>query len=148
MELFLTIEIQAGAEKMSDILDEVTKKLSFVTDKDAGLEDIDNYGTEFRSIAIIPSCMDDDFWDALGWKERKQIWRKKREADIRLRVDYGRFVNESYENQRLMFIAAIIQSISVVLERSKGNFQGEKLILDILQALEVTQLQLEEFIQC
>ncbi len=77
MELFMTLEAQK-IKLLDKIFNEVEKKLSFVTDTDAGLEDVDNYGTEFRSIAIIPTCLDDDFWEALGWKERRQIWRKKK----------------------------------------------------------------------
>ena len=111
MHLFLTIEAQnANRNGLADILREVTKELSFVTDKDIGLEDVDNYGKEFKSIAIIPSCVDDDFWRALGWKERVQIWRKKGEADIRLRMDYDRFITEDDTNKKIMFVEIIIKS--------------------------------------
>ena len=143
MELFLTIETQVGAEYLSDILRYVKEKLIFVTDTNANLMDVNNYGTEFGSIAVIPSCVSDDFWEALGWKERKQIWRKKREADIRLRMNYDRFVGETPENQRLLFIQVIVESIRVVISRSKGDFQGEKLISDILRALNVTLQDLD-----
>ncbi len=135
MHLFLTIEAQnANRNGLADILREVTKELSFVTDKDIGLEDVDNYGKEFKSIAIIPSCIDDDFWRALGWKERVQIWRKKGEADIRLRMDYDRFITEDDTNKKIMFVEIIIKSIRSIQSRSKGGFDGEKLIEDILIA--------------
>ena len=135
MHLFLTIEAQnANRNGLADILKEVTKELSFVTDKDIGLEDVDNYGKEFKSIAIIPSCVDDDFWRALGWKERVQIWRKKGEADIRLRMDYDRFITEDDTNKKIMFVEIIIKSIRSIQSRSKGDFDGEKLIEDILIA--------------
>lgn len=78
MHLFITIETQNGTENgLAQIMWDTICQLKFVTDTQAGLEDINNYGTEFRSIAIIPTCVDDDFWDTLGWKERTQIWRKK-----------------------------------------------------------------------
>lgn len=135
MHLFLTIEAQnAGSSGLADILREVTKDLSFVTNKDSGLENIDNYGKEFKSIAIIPSCVDDDFWRALGWKERVQIWRKKGEADIRLRMDYDRFMAEDYDNKKRMFIEIIVKSIRIIQSRSRGDFNAEKLIDDILIA--------------
>ena len=139
MHLFLTIEAQnANRNGLADILREVTKELSFVTDKDIGLEDVDNYGKEFKSIAIIPSCVDDDFWRALGWKERVQIWRKKCEADIRLRMDYDRFITEDDTNKKIMFVEIIIKSIRSIQSRSKGDFDGEKLIEDILIATKLT----------
>lgn len=145
MLLFLTIEAQhdAGENGLSEILREVDKALDFVTDKSRDLENIDNYGTEFKSIAIIPSCMNDHFWNVLGWKERKQIWRKKREADIRLRMDYERFINETPENKRLLFIDIIIKSIEVVRDRSKGDFKANDLIKDVLLALNVSEEEIQ-----
>lgn len=142
MKLFLTLEAQS--EVLSALLRQTTRELSFVTDREAHLEDVNNYGTEFRLIAIIPTCVDDGFWNALGWKERKQIWRKKKEADIRLRMDYDRFVQETPENQRLMFIDIIVRSIQVVQEKSKDDFRGDELIADILKALNITQDQLDQ----
>ena len=143
MYLLLTIEAQNATENgLAKIFGDTLCQLKFVTDRKAGLEDIDNYGTEFRIISIIPTCLDDHTWEILGWKERKQIWRKKREADIRLRMDYYRFVKETAENQRLIFIDIIVKSIKVVQEKSKGDFRGDELIADILKTLNVTQEQL------
>ncbi len=145
MYLLLTMEVQHDVdEALGKTLWDIICKLDFVTKKDAGLEEIDNYGTEFKSISIIPTCLDDGYWHASGWKERKQIWRKKGEADIRLRMDYNKFINETYENQRLMFIDIIIKSIQVVIERSQGDFKGHELINDILKALSVTKAQLDK----
>ena len=145
MRLFITIETQFDAnEALGPILRETICQLKFVTDREAGLEDIDNYGTEFRLIAVIPTCLDDQFWEASGWKERKLIWRKKKEADIRLRMDYYRFMRETPENQRLMFIDIIVKSIQAVQEKSKGDFRGNELIADILKTLNITQEELDQ----
>lgn len=144
MRLFITIEAQRATETgISEIFYEVNKQLSFVTQKDKGLEDINNYGTEFRTISIIPTCIDDDCWNSLGWKERKSVQYKKKEADIRLRMDYNRFVNETFENKRLMFINVIVKSINIIQEKSKADFKGDRLINDILYALNVSPSQLE-----
>ena len=145
MELFMTIETQADVDDILGAIFWETKcQLAFITDKEAGLEEVDNYGTEFRLISVIPTCLDDQFWEASGWKERKQIWRKKKEADIRLRMDYDRFVRETPENQRLMFIDIIVKSIQAVQENSTGDFRGNELIADILKALNITQDQLDQ----
>lgn len=145
MELFMTIETQADVDDILGAIFWETKcQLAFITDKEAGLEEVDNYGTEFRLISVIPTCLDDQFWEASGWKERKQIWRKKREADIRLRMDYDRFVRETPENQRLMFIDIIVKSIQAVQGKSTGDFRGNELIADILKALNITQDQLDQ----
>ena len=143
MELFITIEAQNATDNgLFEIFRDINQQLSFVTDKNSGLENINNYGNEFRLVSVIPSCMDDDYWKASGWKERKQIWHKKKEADIRLRMDYNRFIEETVENKRLMFIDIIVKSIRAVQEKSISDFQGEKLIEDILAELNVTELQL------
>lgn len=145
MELFLTIEAQNSTKIGIDkICWDIKKRLNFVTDKEAGLENVDNYGTEFRLISIIPTCVDNEFWDALGWKERKQVWRKKKEADIRLRMDYDRFIRETPENKRLMYVDIVVESIKVVQKKSKGDFRGNKLIEDILNALHISLTQLNK----
>ena len=142
MRLFITIEAQNAIENgFSKILKETCDKLNFLDNE--SMEEVDNYGTEFRSITIIPSCMDDHFWNVLGWKERKQIWRKKGEADIRLRMDYDRFTSETLRNKYLLFYDIIIKSIQVVQERSKGDFRGEDLIKDVLLALKVSEEELK-----
>ena len=139
MRLFITIEAQKAIEiGLSDIFRNINNELSFVTKKNVGLEETDNYGVEFRVVSIIPTCVDDNCWISLGWKERKLIRYTKREADIRLRMDYDRFVGETLENKRLMFIDIIIKSINVIIEKSKLDFKGEKLISDILETLKVT----------
>ena len=146
MRLFLTIEAQNATESgLSNLLKEINIELDFVTSKDRGLETVDNYGTEFKEIAIIPTCASEEYLKILGWKERKQIWRKKQEADIRLHMDYDRFINETEENKRLMFIHIIIKSIDVVIKRSKGDFYGQQLIEDIFAKLKVKREQLEKY---
>ena len=146
MRLFLTIEAQNATESgLSNLLKEINIELDFVTSKDRGLETVDNYGTEFKEIAIIPTCASEEYLKILGWKERKQIWRKKQEADIRLHMDYDRFINETEENKRLMFIHIIIKSIEVVIERANGDFNGQQLIDDILTKLKVKRGQLEKY---
>ena len=90
MRLFLTIEGQNCTENgLATILQQTIVELSFLTSQTAISESSCDYGTEFQLISIIPSCMDDTFWSAIGWKERKLIRRKNREADIRLRMDYN-----------------------------------------------------------
>lgn len=59
-------------------------------------------------------------------------------------MDYERFIREIPENKRLMFIDIIVKSIKVVQEKSKGDFRGNDLISDILNALEITQEQLDD----
>ena len=145
MRLFLTVEGQNATNNgLAKICYELQNQLDFITNKNRCLESVDNYGKEFELISIIPSCVSEELWNALGWKERVQIWRKKKEADVRLRIDYECFIKANSEEQRLMFIDVIIKSIKKVIERSVGDFKGEELISDIFDALNVESNELDK----
>lgn len=108
-----------------------------------------DYGTEFESISVIPIIMPSEFHDS--YRERKLIKRKAKEADIRLYVDYESFVRcrsdmerEPFKSRRrLLLIKAIVDSITVVENGKKGDFQGIKLIDDLLRALKVEKEDLQ-----
>lgn len=134
MKLFISIESEKTAESgLSDIMKEIRNKLSFL------FEDTDIYGTEFDSIAIIPTCVSDDIWQISGWKERKLISRNKKEADIRLKMDFRRFNKADAEEKYILFADIIVKSVLVVKEKSKSDFKGDKLIADIIKALNLSK---------
>ncbi len=144
MNVFISVEGQHCQEiGLADILKDTVQKLNFLIDKSNASVNAQRYGEEFQLISIIPSCVDDEFWEALGWKERTYISRKKREADIRLRMDYKRFVNETDNNKKLLFYGVIVKSIRAVEERSKSDFLGENLIRDVLLLLNVSEQEVE-----
>ena len=41
--------------------------MNFVTDPSKELKDKNNYGTEFKTISVIPSCISDYVWNIIGW---------------------------------------------------------------------------------
>ena len=82
MRIFIYAEVQNEA---IDLIELVNKIEATINDKIASKPN-NYYGTEFESLYIIPTCVGDDYWEALGWSERKIISRKKREAEIRLRI--------------------------------------------------------------
>ena len=100
----------------------------------------ETYGTEFVDIGIITTILGEGLKDM--WKERRQIWRKSKSADIRLNIDYDRFVNADEQTQILLYVKNIVDSIRVVEERKKGDFKGLKLIEDILATLDLMEEQL------
>lgn len=142
MRIFLGAEIEDRAgDLLYKIRKNVEKKLQFICEENAGLEKDVTYGMEFQDVGIITIIIPEEMKEY--WKERKYISRKKNSADIRLYMDYERFIKETPKNQRLMYIENIIKSIEVLKERSKGDFKGDKLIQDILDALNVTMEDLE-----
>lgn len=95
-------------------------------------EDDGKYGYEFRDIGIITMILSEDLDHVL---ERKFISRKNKEVDIRLRINYKKFVESDENQQFILYVKNIIDSIKVVNGRKKGDFNGEKLIDDILSTL-------------
>ena len=145
MRLFLSIEAQVDiCINLPQIMRNADKALDFITNAENKLEAVNNYGTEFISICIIPTCVSSGMLEALGWKERTLIKRKAREADIRLLINCEEFVKATPEMQRLIYIKTLIDSIEVIQQKSKGDFNGEKLIADILVALDVKKDDLDE----
>jgi len=137
MKLVISVEAQNAFEiGLGEILREVNESIKSINDNSLVSES--KYGNEFVSIGVIPFCMEEKMWAALGWKEKKLIKRTKREADIRIRMDYDRFIRESPSNKRLIFIKTIVESLKIVQEKSKFDFKGEELINDILFLLNVS----------
>lgn len=133
MELFLSAEIAGWTQ-----LDDPNPFLYF----DKTLQELEtkNYGEEFQCIGIIPVIMPEEYHD--GYTERRQIWRKKREADIRLYIDYEKYIKGDSKTKLMLWTKCIVDSIEVVESRKKGDFQGEKLIQDFLDLVGVKR---EEF---
>lgn len=143
MRLFLSGELNDDvADDVFIISKEIDEKLKFITEENAGLEDDTTYGDEFKGIGIIPMILSDNF--GKYYNERRYISRKRKDADIRLRINYKRFKKAKFEKKRLIYIKNIMNSIDVVIEKSKGDFKGEKLKEDILKALDVTPEQLKK----
>jgi hypothetical protein len=143
MKLFLSLEtyFEVG-EILRSFLVDIESKLAFVTTYDIGLEKNNNYGTEFEGIGIIPTCIPESFMSLKVLPERILIKRKAKDADIRLRIPYEEFFNASLDEKRRLYVENIIKSILAVQSRSKLDFQGYKLIDDILLALDYKK---EEF---
>lgn len=133
MKIFLSGETSFNAnEPFRRLLMEMNKKLKSFIEAD---ENDDTYGAEFKSIGIITMILSDDLADT---PERKLISRKKKEADIRLKIDYYKFVNSNADTQFFLYLKNIIESIKVVNEKKKEDFNGDKLIEDILSVFGLT----------
>jgi len=104
-------------------------------DEKLGPLENNDYGMEFDSIGIIMIVIDPrrGLFEEGFFKERKLIKRKAKEADIRLRTDFDKFNNADYDTKRLLLLENIVRSIRIIGEKSKVDFQAEKLIADILE---------------
>ena len=133
MIVILSFEVSIGAD-----VGLLFKKVVPIVQR---LVENNDYGAEFESIGIIPTIMSDRFLD--GWKERRYISFIRKEADIRLFIDYNKYVHADDEGKILLYLKCIVDSIMVIEKRKRSDFQGIKLISDILHALKVKKEDLE-----
>lgn len=89
------------------------------------VNDISKYCDAIDNIGIIPFSGPDKHMS--DWKERKYISWVRREADIRLKIDFDSFIKAPIETQRAMVRDVIIRSLEVV----KSKCDARKLRFDI-----------------
>ena len=94
-----------------------------------------HYGDDLISIAIISILMRDEFFAGGCYKERVYYSRKRKDADVRLRIDYNAFIKASKENQKEIYIDHILESIRVAGSKAGPLFQTERLVTDVKELL-------------
>lgn len=144
MYLFFSGEIgDIDGEEFRLLRNEIVASLHFITDreKEAELMKDDTYGSEIQSIGIISMILSPRF-DV--HKERRLIRFKEKNADIRLKIDYQKYQTAGHQGKKFLLTKNIVDSIMVIEKRKKDDFQGERLIEDILKALNVSREELNE----
>ncbi|ACK87652.1 dihydrolipoamide succinyltransferase [Bacillus cereus] len=132
MRFFLSGELEGDiAEEFINIISEIGSELEGLNSND--------YGSEVEEIAIIPivAKITPEYEDAGFFKERKLFKRKSKEADFRLRIDYETFLSADYATRKILIIRNIIQSIRILGEKAKFDFNAIKLEQDILQIFDI-----------
>lgn len=131
-EVFFSGELEGDiAEEFINIISEIGSELEGLNSND--------YGSEVEEIAIIPivAKITPEYEDAGFFKERKLFKRKSKEADFRLRIDYETFLSADYATRKILIIRNIIQSIRILGEKAKSDFNAIKLEKDILQIFDI-----------
>jgi hypothetical protein len=125
--IFFTTESQSPAASIiSDCFLAIKKNMQVDT--------LQKYTDCLDDIAIIPFCVDDEFMQIYQIKERKYIGWKRRDADIRLRMDFDTFVQATKEERMQQCKEVIIRSLEVIAkkcEAKKLRFDIANLIQDI-----------------
>ena len=136
MKFFMTGEIDTSKaedkidDKWSVASESVSEKLKvFLENRD--------YGSEVESIAIIPIVADPPEGYEQFCKERKLFKRKSKTCDFRLRVDYHSFRDGDDAHREKLLVKNVINSIRILDERAKKDFDGKKLEADILKLFDV-----------
>ena len=139
--LFLSCEIWRSANKVSEIIREISKKV------DADTFEIAPFSDGIDDIGIIVNCHPEgNMRDGWG-KPRKYINYVKKSADIRLPIPYIEFVSAEYQDQYLMVVKNIVDSIRVIGEKcaksKRARFDSESFVKEFLEKLDVSEESLE-----
>ncbi len=88
------------------------------------------YTTELDKIAVIPVCMSQRMLNAGFGKERKRVCHRKREADIRLQIDYDVFLTSSYAKRVRLCKACILNAAAYICTKDT-SFCVEAFVADV-----------------
>jgi len=104
-----------------------------------------DYGNEVMDLTVIAIIIKfNEQMDKDGWfKERVLFKKNKKEADIRLRIDYNKFVKGDNKVKKLLLIDNIIKSINALSAKAKIDFNAKKLEEDILKLFKVKLKDIE-----
>lgn len=123
--IFFTTESQSPAASLiSDCFQVIMKNMK--------VESLQKYTDCLDDIAIIPFCVDDEFMQTFQIKERKYIGWKRRDADIRLRMNFDTFVQATKEERMQQCKEVIIRSLEVIAKRC----EAKKLRFDIVNLIQ------------
>ena len=139
---FLSCEIWVSANKVSEILKDICIRI------DEKSFEISPYTKGIESIGIIVNCPPESNM-LNGWgKPRKYINYQKGYADIRLPIPYDDFMASSFENQYLMVVKNIVESIRVIEDKcnksKKAALDADGLIKAFLDKLELSEDEIKD----
>lgn len=128
MDIFLSAEIEGPiTNKWFNLQKIFSEKLRKINDR--------NYGDNLTSIAVISILMREQFFEDGGYKERKYYSVKRKEADIRLRIDYKDFMKASAEKREMIYRNHILESIQIAGEKAGKGFDTKRLLSDVEKIL-------------
>lgn len=115
------------ADEFRELRKEVEKQLKQLEGKD--------YGDEVAEIGIIPMVVNlTPELEAAGFhKEKIKYSKKNKDADIRLRINFNEFFNESYEGRKRLLLNNVLESVGALGEKVKKGFNSTALQQDIKQ---------------
>lgn len=115
--VFSTESWHPAAERISECFAHFDARMKVI--------DLSKYCDALDTIGIIPFSGPNKHMS--DWKERKYVSWSRREADIRLRIDFDTFVKSSRETQRDIVKEIIIKSLEII----KHKCDAKKLRFDL-----------------
>lgn len=93
------------------------------------------YSEVINTIGIVPIIAPQEILDEGMWKEKVLVSKLYQFVDVQLCINYDEFINGNSDVKRELYIKNIIDSIRAVGEKLRKNFETEKMINDILDAI-------------
>ena len=119
-DIFFSIEGEGGtAGVISNIFYKIEQQMK--------LKPMSCYCDAIDSIAIIPMCVSKEMRALFNTSERKYVGWKRREADIRLYMDYEAFIAASMDGKIDMSKKIIVKSLDAIEARcAKKKIEFQK----------------------
>ena len=143
MKFFMSSESDGRYDNFEEPLRKISNEVESVI---KGCIKDKDYGSEVEDFAVICIIIKfDKQMEAEGWfKERRLFKRKAKEADMRLRVDYDKFVKGDDTVKRLLLIDNVIRSVQELGKLAKKDFRAEELQEDILRVFNLSLRDLQK----
>ena len=114
------------------IVDEVYRMCCDIT---RGI-DISKYTTTFYAIGITPIIAPREEIEQGKWQEVKKVLIKSNLAIISLHIDYDTYYNVNVQEKKRLVLQNIFESLLVISNKVKKDFDYERLVMDILKIVE------------
>lgn len=110
------------------VIDEVYKMCQYISQN----IDIKEYTDSLDTIGIVPMIAPSETINDSEWEEIKYVSMRFRMANISLCSDYELFCNANLKDKRKMLLDNILDSLKVIKQKLRGQFNYEKMEKDIV----------------
>ncbi len=142
MDFFMSAETDSRHDSFGDEFRRIRKEINdalkdFLRDK--------SYGNEIQDLSVIPIIIKfDEQMEKEGWFKEKITFKKVlNQGDVRLRIDYDKFVKGDDNTKKLLLIDNVIKSIRALSQKAKNDFDAKQLEDNILKLFNLTITDLE-----
>lgn len=130
MEIFLSSETEGRADGLLHPIRNMVDSL---------LDDVrkNEYGSALISVGVFAIIMKEEMYDSGGYCERQYYSKVKKEADIRLRLNYKNFCNAKPEKRMELYKQHVSRALEIAANKAKAadpEFQGDKFVSDVRRA--------------
>ena len=137
MRFFLTYDVECITKEQRLAEEDLSKMHRIISDLIDAKFPTDSYGKDVEEFAIISTCFSKNMLSNIGWKERNLHSRKGKYADVRLFLDWDRFVISTQKERIEIYKEHIYETIIRFHEKHpKIDFDWERMLNDTKKIIE------------